>query len=283
METKVSSAQKEVLIGDGRPTVLIGERINPAGKKSMTEALKSGNHDFIRQEAIAQVKAGADILDVNTTLFGMDEAPLLTRAVQTVMEVVDVPLCIDSANARALEAALKVYKGIPLINSVTGEDQSLARVLPLVKEYQAVVIGLTQDENGIPPDAERRLSIARKIVDRAEKAGIPRENVVIDCLALAVGANPCSCLVAIETVRKVRSELGINATLAVSNISFGLPDRGMLNIAFAASIITAGATCLIVDVAKLRPVILAADLVASRDKRARRYIDNFRERQQQKT
>jgi 5-methyltetrahydrofolate--homocysteine methyltransferase len=283
METKVSSAQKEVLIGDGRPTVLIGERINPAGKKSMTEALKSGNYDFIRQEAIAQVKAGADILDVNTTLFGMDEAPLLTRAVQTVMEVVDVPLCIDSANARALEAALKIYKGIPLINSVTGEDQSLARVLPLVKEYQAVVIGLTQDENGIPPDAERRLSIARKIVDRAEKAGIPRENVVIDCLALAVGANPNSCLVAIETVRKVRSELGINATLAVSNISFGLPDRGMLNIAFAASIITAGATCLIVDVAKLRPVILAADLVASRDKRARRYIDNFREHQQQKT
>jgi 5-methyltetrahydrofolate--homocysteine methyltransferase len=283
METKVSSAQKEVLIGDNRPTILIGERINPAGKKRMSEALRAGNYDLIRQEAIAQVKAGADILDVNTTLFGMDEAPLLTGAVQTVMEAVDVPLCIDSANAKALESALKVYKGIPLINSVTGEDQSLARILPLVKEYQAVVIGLTQDENGIPSDAEQRLSIARKIIDHAEKAGIPRGNVIIDCLALAVGANPNSCLVAIETVRKVRSELGINATLAVSNISFGMPDRGMLNIAFCASIIAAGATCLIVDAAKLRPVVLAADLVAARDKRARRYIDSFRERSQQST
>jgi len=279
METRISSLSKEVIIGDGLPTVLIGERINPAGKKSMAEALKTGNFESIRNEAIAQVQAGADIIDVNTTLFGVDEVSILPKAVQTVMETVDVPLCIDSANTAALEAALKIYKGKPLINSVTGEEKSLARVLPLVKEYKAAVVGLTQDDEGIPDNAERRVAIARKIIERAEKEGISRENIIIDCLALAVGANPASSILATETARRIKAELGVNITIAVSNISFGMPDRSLLNSAFAAAMIAAGATCLIVDTAKLRPAVLAADLLMSRDKRARRYTNAFRERQ----
>ncbi len=280
MQTKISSAIKEVVIGDGSPTILIGERINPAGKKSLAEALKAGNYDLVRTEAIAQTKAGADIIDVNTTVFGIDEINLLPKAVQAAMEAVETPLCIDSANTAAVEAALKIYKGKPLINSVTGEEKSLARVLPLVKEHQAAVVGLTQDDDGIPATVEKRLAIARKIVERAGKIGIPPEDIVIDCLALAIGANPASAMIAIETARQIRAELDLNITIAVSNISFGMPDRALLNSAFATAMIAAGATSLIVDVAKLKPAALAADLLTTRDKRARRYIEAFRQRQQ---
>jgi 5-methyltetrahydrofolate--homocysteine methyltransferase len=150
METRVSSPTKEIIIGDDQPTVLIGERINPAGKKKLTEALKAGNLEIVRREALAQAQAGADILDVSVGTFGVDEVILLPRAVQTVIDTVDIPLCLDSAVPEALEAALKVYKGKPLINSVTGEEHSLAKILPLVKEYGAAVIGLVQDEKGIP-------------------------------------------------------------------------------------------------------------------------------------
>ena len=279
METKISSSTKEVTICDGLPTVLIGERINPAGKKSMAEALKAGNFEIVRNEALTQAQAGADIIDVNTTIFGANETSILPKAVLAAMETVDIPLCIDSANPAALEAALKIYKGKPLINSVTGEEKSLATVLPLVKEYKAAVIGLTQDDEGIPANAERRAAIACKIVERAEKAGISRDNIVIDCLALAIGANPASGMIATETARRIKAELGVNITVAISNISFGMPDRSLINFAFAAAMIAAGATCLIVDVAKLRPIVLASDLVMSHDKRARRYIDAFRERQ----
>jgi len=281
METKISSLSKEVTIGAGLPTVLIGERINPAGKKSMAEALKAGDFEIVRTEAIAQTQAGADIIDVNTTIFGGDETSILPKAVKIAMETVETPLCIDSANPAALEAALKIYKGKPLINSVTGEEKSLTTVLPLVKKYNAAVIGLTQDDEGIPTNAERRVAIAHKIVERAEKIGISRDNIVIDCLALAIGANPVSGMLATETASKIKAELGVNTTVAVSNISFGMPDRSLINFAFASAMISAGATCLIVDVAKLRPIVLASDLVMSHDKRARRYIDAFRERQKQ--
>jgi 5-methyltetrahydrofolate--homocysteine methyltransferase len=281
METKISSSTKEVTICDGLPTVLIGERINPAGRKSMAEALKAGDFEIVRNEALAQAKAGADIIDVNATIFGADEVSILPKAVQTAMETVDIPLCIDSANPAALEAALKIYKGKPLINSVTGEEKSLKMILPLVKKYEAAVIGLTQDDEGIPANAERRVAIAHKIVERAEKAGISRDNIVIDCLALAIGANPISGTIATETARRIKAELGVNITVAVSNISFGMPDRILINFAFAAAMISAGATCLIVDTAKIRPIVLASDLVLSRDKRARRYINAFRERQKE--
>jgi len=281
METRVSSSTKEVIIGDTQPTVLIGERINPAGKAKLQEALKAGNLDIVRSEALAQVQAGADILDVNVGTFGVDEVALLPQAVQAVMDTVDIPLCIDSNNPAALEAALKIYKGKPLINSVSGEEQSLARVLPMVKEYRAAVVGLVQDDEGIPKDAGRRVSIARKIVERAEAAGIARENIVIDCLAFAVGADTSSGPALIEAIRKIKAELGVNMTLGASNISFGLPDRDLVNNAFAAMAVAAGATCLITDVAKIRPAIVSADLILGRDRHARRYIEAYRQRQQQ--
>lgn len=278
METKISSSTQEVVIGDGCPTVLIGERINPAGKRQMAEALKAGNLEIVREETLAQVQAGADIIDVNVCTFGVDEVTRLPQAVQVVMDTVDIPLCLDSANPDALAAALKVYKGKPLINSVTGEEHSLAKVLPLVKEYGAAVIGLVQDDEGIPRNPEQRVAIAHKIVEQAETAGIPREDIIIDCLVFAVGADARAGLVTIETIRRVKSELGVNITLGASNISFGLPDRSLLNSAFVAVAITAGATCLITDVAKVHPIVLAADLVLARDKHARRYIEAYRQR-----
>jgi len=279
METRVSSATKEVLIGDEHPTVLIGERINPTGKKRMSEALKAGNLDIIRKEALEQVRAGADIIDINVSTFGVDEVTRLPQAVRAVMDTVDVPLCIDSTKPEAIEEALKVYKGKPLINSVTGEEHSLREILPLVKEYGTAVIGLTQDDEGIPKDSERRVAIAHKIVERAEAIGIRREDVIIDCIASAVGADTSSGVVVIETIREVKAELGVNLTLGASNISFGLPDRELLNNSFLAIAIAAGVTCPVVDTAKVRPIVLAADLVLGHDKRARRYTEAYRQRQ----
>lgn len=277
METKISSATKEVIIGDERPTVLIGERINPSGKKKMAEALRAGNLDIIVQEARAQAAAGADIIDVNVNTLGVDELTMLPQAVQAVMAAVEVPLCLDSPNPESLAAALKVYKGRALINSVTGEERSMAQVLPLVKEYGAAVIGLPQDDTGIPATPEQRLAIARRIVERAESMGIPRENVIIDCLALAVGADSTAGLVTINTARTIKAELGINLTLGASNISFGLPDRVLLSNAAVAIAITAGFTCLIVDVAKVRPIVLATDVIVGKDKYAMRYLKAYRE------
>jgi len=278
METKVSSLNKEVIIGDNQPTVLIGERINPTGKKKLAEALKAGDLEIVRKEALAQTQAGADIIDVNVGVFGIDEAVLLPRAVRAVMETVDTPLCLDSSNADALEAALKVYEGKALVNSVTGEEHSLKRVLPLIKEHEAAVIGLVQDEDGIPKDADGRVRIARKIVKKIEEVGIPREDLVIDCLAFALGAEPASGLAVMEAIQRIKAELGVNMTMGASNVSFGLPDRELINNAFVVMAVAAGATCLIADVAKVRPIILAADLVLSRDQRARRYIEAYRQR-----
>jgi 5-methyltetrahydrofolate--homocysteine methyltransferase len=273
METIVSSPNKKVIIGDNQPTVLIGERINPAGKKKLTESLKLGSLEVVRSEALAQVQAGADILDVCVGTFGVNEVDLLPKAVQAVMETVDIPLCIDSANTEALKAALKVYKGKPIINSVTGEDHSLNTIIPLAKEYGAALVGLVQDDEGIPRNAERRIAIAHKIVERAEKAGISRADIVIDCLTFAVGADTNAGPSILEAIRKIKEQLGVN-----SNVSFGLPDREYLTSAFVVMTIAAGMTCLIVDVAKVRSIVLAADLVLAKDSRARRYIAAFRQR-----
>jgi len=279
METRVTSSTREVIIGSDRPTVLIGERINPPGNKRLADALRRGNLEAVRSEALAQVQAKADILDVNVGTFGVDEVTWLPQAVRAVTETVDVPLCLDSTNPQALEAALKVYHGKPIINSVTGEERSLASILALAKEYGAVVIGLIQDDESIPKNAEKRVSTAYKIVERAESAGIPRENIIIDCPTLATGADAISGTAIIEASRQIKHELGVNLVLAVSNVSFGLPERILLNKAFAAMVIAAGVTCLIADVSKIRPTVLAADLVLGRDKRARHYIEAYRQRQ----
>jgi 5-methyltetrahydrofolate--homocysteine methyltransferase len=280
MDTKVSSATKEVIISFSRPTVIIGERINPTGRKKLTEALKSGDLEVVRKEAIAQVAAGADIIDCNVNAPGVNDVEMLPKAVQIIQEAVDAPMCLDSPNTAAIEAALKVYKGKALINSVSGEEHSLQRVLPLVKHYGAAVIGLVQDDEGIPKNAERRIAIAHKIVERAERFGISREDIVIDVLAFAIGAESKSGQDVLEAIRRIREELGVNMTMGASNISFGMPDRAIINSAWASAVITAGATALISDAGKVRASVLATDLILGRDRFARRFIEDHRKREQ---
>jgi 5-methyltetrahydrofolate--homocysteine methyltransferase len=277
VETRVTSATREVIIGGNRPTVLIGERINPTGKKRLAEALRAGDLNVVREEAIAQVAAGADILDVNVGATGMDEVAMLPLAVQAVAEVVDVPLCLDSRKVKALAAALAVCPGRPIVNSVTGEESSLEEVLPLVRQYGVPVIGLTLDEKGIPAEAQARVEIAHRIVERAEALGIPREDVIIDCLTLSLGANVKAGLATLEATRRVRDELGVNQTQGASNISHGLPNRPVLNGAYLAMAIEAGLTCPTVDVAQVRLAVLSADLALGRDNYAMRFIAAFRE------
>jgi len=280
MKTRLSSATKEVIIGDELPTVLIGERINPTGKKKMTAALEAGDLDVVRKEALAQIEAGADVLDVNAATANTDEVTLLPNVVQVVMDTVDVPLCLDSSRLEALEAALKLYKGKPLINSVTGQEESLREVLPLVREYKAAVIGMTVDDEGIPDKVERRVAIAHKIVERAEKSGIAREDVIIDCVTMTLGADPKTALITVESLRRIKEELGVNMTLGASNISFGLPNRDLINNAFLAVAMAAGLNCPVINVAKMRPIVLAVDLVMGRDTNAMRYIKAQRQSSQ---
>jgi 5-methyltetrahydrofolate--homocysteine methyltransferase len=280
METKVSSDKKEVIISIDKPTVLIGERINPTGRKKLSEALKAGDLEIVRREAITQAEAGADIIDCNVNAPGVNDVEVLPEAVKVIQEAVDAPVCLDSPNTAAIEAALKVYKGRPLINSVSGETHSLKKVLPLVKEYGCAVIGLVQDDEGIPKNADRRVAIAHKIVESAEKAGVSRENIVIDVLTFAIGAEAKSGGDVLETIRRIREELGVNMTMGASNISFGMPDRPVINNAWVSMVIAAGATALIVDAAKVRPSVLATDLILGRDRFARRFIEDHRKREQ---
>jgi 5-methyltetrahydrofolate--homocysteine methyltransferase len=286
MRTTLKGMGKKVIIGDGLPTVILGERINPTGKKKLAAALVAGDLGVVRREALAQVEAGADILDVNVGAAGVDEVDLLPRAVRLVLETVDVPVAIDTPNGEALAAALVMHKelnpnGKPLINSVNGEEASLKRVLPLVAEYKTAVIGLCMDEDGIPETPEKRLAVAKKIIDRAEEHGIAREDILIDCLALTVGADSQAAWITLEAIRMVKEELGVNLALGASNVSFGLPDREIINGTFLAMAIARGLNCPIVDAAKVRPYIMAADLALGRDEYAMRYLKAYRKRQQQ--
>ena len=276
MKTVVSGVSKEVWINGDGPTVLIGERINPSGRRTLAEALRNRDFDAVLKEAVAQVEAGADILDVNVACPGVDEIAVLPHVLEKVATSVDVPLCIDFNHPDALKAALKVYKGKPLVNSVTGEESSLNEILPLVKEHKAAVIGLTMNESGIPKDPGQRLAVARTILERAHSFGIPPEDVIIDCLALTVGADSQACLTTLEAVRQVKKELGVNQTLGASNISFGLPERNLINHSFLTLAISSGVTCPTVDVARVRPAVLSIDLLLGRDRFAQRYLRSFR-------
>jgi 5-methyltetrahydrofolate--homocysteine methyltransferase len=278
MLTRLSSATKEVVIGQG-PTVLIGERINPTGKKKLAAALMEGDMDAVRREAVAQVEAGADMLDVNVGVAGLDQVKMLPVALKTVMDAVDVPISIDSNNPEALDAALKIYKGKPLINSITGEEKAMASLMPLAKEYGAAFIALCMDDEGIPTDVDRRVAIAHKVVDRAVAVGIPQEDVIVDCLVMTVATDHTAAVTTAEAIRRVRAELGQNITAGVSNVSFGLPERDVINSTFLALLIAAGVNCPIVDVAKVRPIVLATDMLLGRDEYSARYIKAFRERQ----
>jgi 5-methyltetrahydrofolate--homocysteine methyltransferase len=287
VETVLKGTKKQVVIGDGLPTAILGERINPTGKKKLAATLVAGDLDIVRQEALAQVEAGAHILDVNVGAAGVDEVELLPKAVKLVLETVDVPIAIDSADGEALAAALKAHQevnpeGRVLINSVNGEEASLARVLPLVAQYGTAVIGLCMDDDGIPETAERRLAVAKKIVDRAAEHGIRKEDLLIDCLALTVGADSQAGWVTLEAIRLVKEELGVNMALGASNVSFGLPDRETINGVFLGMAIARGLNCPIVDAAKVGPFILAADLALGRDEYAMRYLKAYRKRQKAK-
>lgn len=281
LTTIVSSATQTVEISRDQPTAIIGERINPTGRKQVLAALQAGNFDQIRQDALAQVAAGAAILDVNAGVPGADEPKLLQQVLQTVMEVTAVPLSIDTANPAALEAALSIYQGKALVNSVNGEDRSLKAVLPLVKEHGAAVISLCMDDNGIPETPTKRLAVAGKIIERAGQLGIAPEDVIIDPLALTMGSDHNAGRVALETIGLVVQEFGANITMGASNISFGLPDRKYINATFLAMAIFAGLTCPITNplVTEVNTTVLAADLALGRDEYAMRWIKAYRQRQ----
>ncbi len=283
LTTVVSSATKTVEINRSNPTVIIGERINPTGRKAVLAAFAAGDYEIARTDALAQVAAGAHMLDVNAGVPGADEPALLTEVLRTVMETTDVPLCIDTADPAALAAALSIYKGKALVNSCNGEERSLNAVLPVVKEYGAAVIGLCMDDDGIPETAEARLRVAGKIIERAGKLGIPVNDVVIDPLALTMGADAAAGKLALDSIELIVKEFGVNITMGASNISFGMPDRALINSTFIAMAIHAGLTCPITNplVPAVTSAILAADLSMGNDSFGMRWIKAYRKRQKE--
>lgn len=282
METVLRSRGTRVVISADGPTVLIGEGISAAARESLAEALREGDLGPLRQEAEEQVAAGADVLACNVGAPGIDEVAWLPKAVRMILDAVDVPVSIDSADFEALEAALAAHKevapeGKALINSVNGEERYLEAILPMAAEYGAAVIGMALDERGIPGTPASRVAVARKIVERAEAAGVPREDVIIDCMALSVSTDAEAGRITLEAIRQVREELGVNMTLGPSNVSFGLPEQERLNQAFTAMALQNGVTCPIVNVARERPFILGVDVILGRDPRGLRFIESYRE------
>lgn len=280
METKLSNQGKSVIISPEKPFTIIGERINPTRRKKLAETMAQGDFTIVQEDARKQVEAGAHILDINAGIPGADEPALLRGAALAVMEVTDVPLCFDSANPDALEAALAVYRGKALINSTTVEESMLERVLPLVKKHQAAVIGVLTDERGVPQTTELRFEVACKLLKRAADYGIPPEDIIVDCLALTVGADHNAARITLETMALVKKELGVNLNLGASNISFGLPDRKIINTAFLALAIDRGLTCAITDptILEIQTTLLACDLLMGHDPHAMRWIKAFRKR-----
>ncbi|GGM66691.1 methyltetrahydrofolate--corrinoid methyltransferase [Thermopolyspora flexuosa] len=279
MHTVLRSHAREVVIGPDRPFCVIGERINPTGRKRFAEALRAGDLSQVVVDVERQVAAGADMLDVNAGVPLADEAGLLARMVRLVQEHTDLPLCLDSSVVEALEAGLAVYRGKALVNSVTGEDDRLAEVLPLVKRYGAAVIALANDETGIPETVEKRLEITDKIVRVATREyGIPLEDIVIDPLAMTVGADADAVTVTLETIREIRRRYGLNMCLGASNVSFGLPDRATINAAFLAMAMSAGLTSAIMNA--LAPECVAAvragDLLLGNDPWGANWIAAYR-------
>ncbi len=278
-DTIISSATKEVAIGFERPFAVIGERINPTGRKLLAEEMKNGDFSRVEADALAQVAAGATILDVNAGIPLADEPAILAQSIELVQSLVDVPLCIDSSIIDALEAGLKVYKGKALLNSVTGEDESLDRVLPLVKKYGAAVVAISNDETGISQDINVRFEVAKKIVERAADYGIPASDVVVDPLVMPVGAINTSGRQVMELVHRLRTELKVNTTCGASNFSFGLPNRNGVNCTFIACAIGAGMTSAIVNPMHEEVMlgIRGGDLMMGHDPECKNWIKAYRE------
>jgi len=279
METILKGRTSEVIISTEGPLVIIGESINPTRRKKLVTTLQEGNFDFVLELAESQIKAGADVLDVNVGFPGVDDVKLLPETVKVLQDHFDIPLCLDSPNPRAIEAALKVAAGKCLINSVNGEEESLSTLLPIAREFGAAVIGLCMDDDGLTHDPQKRLAIAEKIIVRAIRYGIKAEDVVVDPLAMAVSADPKACLVTLETIRLIHQKLGHNITQGASNISFGLPGRESLNAAYIAISIYNGLTCPISNPEKITAMVRATDLVLGRDDYAVRFVEYFQSRQ----
>jgi 5-methyltetrahydrofolate--homocysteine methyltransferase len=279
VDTILSSNSKEVVIGDGRPFVIIGERINPSGRKLLAAEMAEGNYDRVRSDAIAQVAAGAHVLDVNAGLPLADEPAILAEAIQLVQQLTDVPIAIDSSVVEALERGLAVVKGKPLLNSITGEDERLDLLLPLVKKYGCAFIGMSNDETGISQDPDKRFAVARKIVERAQDYGIPREDVLIDPLVLPISAMGSAGRAAFKILRRCQEELGVNTCCGASNVSFGLPNRPALNGAFLAMAIANGLTSAITNPieAEIKRSILAADVMMGHDVSCQVWIQTGRQ------
>jgi 5-methyltetrahydrofolate--homocysteine methyltransferase len=275
MQTILKGKTKEVVIDTNGPVIIIGECINPTRRKKLVSTLENGNFEYMLDLAEKQIWAMADVLDLNVGFPGVDDVKLLPAAVLAVEEKFDIPLCLDSPNPDAIEAALKVAGGKCLINSVNGEEASLNTLLPMAREYGAAIIGLTMDDEGITHDPEKRLIIAEKILERAVKLGINENDVIIDPLAMAVSADPRACIVTLETIRLVHQKLGLNITQGASNISFGLPNREVLNSAFMVLSILNGLTCPIANPEKIVPIVRGTDLILGRDDYAVRFLDNF--------
>jgi len=279
METVLHSRSSTVTIGPEQPFCIIGERINPTGRKVFAEELRNDDLSTVTKDAVAQTEAGADMLDVNAGIPLVDEPELLKKMLRTVQAATDLPICIDSSVIEALEAGLSVYEGKALVNSVTGEDERLEEILPLVAKHGAAVVALANDETGIPETPRQRLEIATKIVRVAGDYGIKPEDIVIDPLAMTVGAATDAVTITLETIRLIREHLGVNMSLGASNVSFGLPDRHALNAAFLPMAMEAGLTSAIMSTA---PVVVesvrAADLLLGHDEWGMRWIAAHRAR-----
>lgn len=280
MVTTLTGKNTEVKFGQGLPTVIIAERINPTGRKSLAEELKLGKLDIVRNDAIKQAEAGAHIIDVNVGAVSVDEVEMLPRAIRTVMEVTDRPICIDSANPKAIKAALEVYPYKALINSVNGKEESMEEILPMVKESGSAVVCLTMDSDGIKNDVESRVKVARKIIARADSLGIKREDLVIDCLVMTASTDTNSGRITLDTMRQVVAEFGVSTTMGASNISFGMPNRDLLNIHFLTMAIINGLTAPITDplIEGIIPAMRAADFLAGRDPYGMIYISDYRKK-----
>ncbi len=279
MQTVIKSASQEVVIGPGEPVVMIGERINPTGRKKLAAALEAGDMSLLQQEAKSQVAAGAQVLDVNVGISGADEKALMLQALQAVSEVTEAPLCIDSAKPEVLAAGLEAYEGKALVNSVNGEEAKLKEILPLVAQHKAAVVALTMDDSGIPTDVPTRLAIADKIINEAAKLGIAPQDIVIDPLAMSVAADDQAGLAALQALQQVRDTFGVNQTIGASNVSFGLPDRSFINCVFLAMAVMSGLTCPITDptVWPIKETLVLSDLMLGKDEFAMNFITAYRE------
>ncbi len=278
-DTVISSERKEVVIGFTRPFVIIGERINPTGRKVLAEEMKAGNFERVISDALAQVEAGAHMLDVNAGIPLADEPALLAKAIQLVQGVTDLPLSIDSSIVEALEAGLKVYKGKALVNSVTGEQDRLEVVLPLVKKYGAAVVAISNDETGISQDPDVRFEVAKKIVHAAADYGIPACDVVVDPLVMPIGAINQAGVQVMHLLHRLKTELKVNTTCGASNVSFGLPERNGINAAFLTMAIAAGMTSAIANPMHEEVVraVMGADVMMGHDPDCMRWIRKFRQ------